>query len=128
MLLLDLDGFKAVNDRHGHDAGDDGADATAEALRARLRTTDLLARLGGDEFATVLPHVDRPRPMTSPRTPSGRRDLAGAASRPDRVLARPPSPSPSRPPGVLREADRAMYAAKRRGARPFRRPRTLVRT
>lgn len=58
LIVLDLDAFKAVNDSHGHKAGDDTLKAVAHALRRRLRGTDLVARLGGDEFAALLPHVD----------------------------------------------------------------------
>lgn len=58
LMVIDLDDFKAVNDRHGHKAGDDTLKAVARALTRRLRTTDLVARLGGDEFAVILPHID----------------------------------------------------------------------
>src|ERR687895_1654725 len=55
LLVLDLDGFKEVNDNHGHSAGDRVLCGVADALRSRLRTTDIVARLGGDEFAVLLP-------------------------------------------------------------------------
>ena len=55
LLVIDLDGFKYVNDTLGHHAGDQLIIACASALRERLRETDVLARLGGDEFAVLLP-------------------------------------------------------------------------
>ena len=58
MAYLDLDGFKAVNDRLGHETGDDVLRTVAEALRLSVRPSDLCARLGGDEFVVLLPEAD----------------------------------------------------------------------
>jgi diguanylate cyclase (GGDEF)-like protein/PAS domain S-box-containing protein len=55
LLLLDLDGFKDINDLHGHEAGDELLRVIAGAMAGRLRRGDVLARLGGDEFAVLLP-------------------------------------------------------------------------
>jgi diguanylate cyclase (GGDEF)-like protein len=58
VVLLDLDGLKALNDTHGHAAGDQAIMCVARACESALRTTDIVARLGGDEFALLLPGVD----------------------------------------------------------------------
>jgi diguanylate cyclase (GGDEF)-like protein len=55
VAMIDLDDFKAYNDRHGHQAGDQVLKQAASAWRAQVRTTDLLARYGGEEFALLLP-------------------------------------------------------------------------
>lgn len=58
LALLDLDGFKAVNDRHGHAAGDATLRDVGAALRRSLRLGDVAARVGGDEFALILADGD----------------------------------------------------------------------
>jgi len=57
VVFIDLDGFKAVNDQYGHDAGDRLLTALASRMKRALRETDTLARLGGDEFVAVLVDV-----------------------------------------------------------------------
>jgi diguanylate cyclase (GGDEF)-like protein len=58
LIYIDLDGFKPVNDRHGHSAGDAVLKAIAAALVRNVRASDVVARLGGDEFAVLLWNVN----------------------------------------------------------------------
>jgi two-component system, cell cycle response regulator len=55
VVLLDADRFKALNDRHGHGAGDEVLRGLAQRLRARVRAEDVVARFGGEEFLVILP-------------------------------------------------------------------------
>jgi diguanylate cyclase (GGDEF)-like protein/PAS domain S-box-containing protein len=70
LLLLDLDHFKALNDRHGHQVGDDCLRAVAAATVGAVRATDIVARYGGEEIAVILPAAD----------------MAGAAETAEKVL------------------------------------------
>jgi diguanylate cyclase (GGDEF)-like protein len=58
LLLVDVDKLKQLNDRYGHQAGDQALSRVAAAIQKSLRSTDIAARLGGDEFAIILPDTD----------------------------------------------------------------------
>ena len=121
LALIDLDGFKAVNDRHGHPVGDRYLKTVAWRLSGGCRASDLVARLGGDEFVVLL------------RGSSGDGDLAMRAGRLLDALCRPceidaltlpmsASLGVARVPtdgatlsAALNAADHALYAAKRAG-------------
>ena len=122
LIMLDLDGFKAVNDTLGHQAGDEVLFCVAERLRSRLRTSDLVARLGGDEFVVLLPEIaptDAARiagELLDQLTACGRRweeaDLPISASI---GVASFDGGSPERLADLVRRADALMYSAKRAG-------------
>ncbi|WP_369680188.1 GGDEF domain-containing protein, partial [Paenibacillus sp. 7523-1] len=59
LLLLDIDYFKAINDRYGHVIGDEVLYRTAQAVKPSIRETDILTRYGGEEFMIYLPHTER---------------------------------------------------------------------
>ena len=85
VAFVDVDGLKAVNDTHGHAAGDDVLRAVAERLRARMRSYDLLVRMGGDEFLCALPNItvaearERFRDLTGRPGPATRLASASAS-------------------------------------------------
>lgn len=127
VLAVDLDDFKAVNDRHGHAAGDAVLLAAAERMKLLLRESDVIARFGGDEFVIVLGQVD---------------DAAAAREVASRVVESLCRPIPLAGGGsaqigasvgiamccedgetlddLLKKADAALYAAKREGKHTFR--------
>jgi diguanylate cyclase (GGDEF)-like protein/PAS domain S-box-containing protein len=122
IAYLDLDGFKAVNDRHGHDAGDRLLMAGANRMRQALRETDTLARLGGDEFVAVL--ADLPAPEACLPTLTRLLDAAskemldkGFSLRVSASLGVTfyPQAEPIDADQLLRQADQAMYQAKLSG-------------
>ena len=77
VLMLDLNGFKSVNDRHGHMVGDDLLKQFADRLRSALRSSDIIGRWGGDEFVVVL---DCEAVQASSRVVSINKKLAGGYS------------------------------------------------
>ncbi|MBI1774851.1 MAG: GGDEF domain-containing protein [Proteobacteria bacterium] len=67
LLMIDLDGFKAINDIHGHAAGDEVLAHAAAMLNGHVRPSDCVARLGGDEFAVLMPETTAERGFTRAR-------------------------------------------------------------
>jgi diguanylate cyclase (GGDEF)-like protein len=57
LVMVDLDGFKSINDMWGHSVGDDYLQAVAHTLLSCVRTSDVVARLGGDEFVILFTHM-----------------------------------------------------------------------
>ncbi len=121
LLFLDLDRFKEINDTRGHHAGDELLRRVANRLRRTLRSADTVARLGGDEFTALLPKIGSPEDALAVA-----QKVCTALSSPARVLGRSLAiqasvgvalyPDHARTPAELvRAADAAMYAAKRRG-------------
>ena len=111
LVLVDLDGFKAVNDAHGHAAGDELLCWVVDGLRAGLRPSDAAGRLGGDEFALLLPgiDVDAARPVVERlRTALAERTRASFG-----VAAHPVHGDVE---GLLAAADAELYAEKGRRA------------
>jgi diguanylate cyclase (GGDEF)-like protein len=121
LILADLDDFKQVNDRYGHQAGDDVLQTFADILRATVREIDLPARYGGEEFAVLLPQTEleganqlaerlrralAARPMAT--HPGGLVAVTASFG----VAAFPEAPTPA---ALFAAADEALYRAKRAG-------------
>jgi diguanylate cyclase (GGDEF)-like protein len=125
LAYIDLDGFKSINDNHGHQAGDDVLRAVGRHLQQSVRATDYAARLGGDEFAILFvraqqtPARERARQIVrglnklTLRSPSGRITVRASLG----LAAYDGSTTSDE---LLDRADRAMYADKNRGSRAAR--------
>ncbi|WIM93635.1 GGDEF domain-containing protein [Actinoplanes oblitus] len=120
LLLVDLDGFKAVNDTHGHAAGDLLLAGVAEKLRQSVRSGDLVARLGGDEFALLLRDCTvRDAELTAQRIlramtePIQVGDEMAVCANASIGIACAAERDDVR--SLLHDADMAMYASKHRG-------------
>lgn len=126
VLLLDIDEFKAINDSHGHHAGDELLRAVGDRLRACLREGDTAARLGGDEFALLLDRAggEEDAVAVAKRLLSdfeSRIEVAGERIRVHVSLGiAVGSPGQDSTDELLRKADVALYEAKRRGKSQYR--------
>jgi two-component system cell cycle response regulator len=122
LLFADVDNFKAINDGHGHDAGDNVLRELAQRLRRNIRNIDLVARVGGEEFVIVMPDTGMERALQV-----GERLRSAIASEPIRAnsathlgvtasvgIATLDGQHDSAE-GLLKRADQALYVAKRGG-------------
>jgi diguanylate cyclase (GGDEF)-like protein/PAS domain S-box-containing protein len=126
-MFIDLDGFKQINDLHGHDAGDRLLIELAKRLRSHLRAADPVARLGGDEFFVVLEDVQDTGPVESvarkllasvlePFAVAPGREASISASIGISVYPEDAGDGPT----LVKHADMAMYAAKQAGKNAYR--------
>ena len=120
LLLIDIDMFKAFNDRHGHLAGDTCLRQIAQCLLSCLRRLDLLARFGGEEFAVLLPEATPDEAaQTAERLREAVQDLRFSVQ--DRLVNVTVSigiaahRNLNTPEALIGAADTALYAAKRAG-------------
>jgi diguanylate cyclase (GGDEF)-like protein len=112
VAMIDLDGFKAFNDEHGHAAGDDLLRAVTRKWSAALRGSDMLGRLGGDEFAVTLPDCSPELALVAiGRIQDSAEELIGSSA----GIAS--SRAADTGEGLLARADAALYSAKRTGRR-----------
>ena len=122
LMFVDLDGFKAINDRYGHGAGDLLLKAVARELIGHVRASDIVGRIGGDEFGVLLWRLEGPQATAKARQleamiaqvgiPHGRVRIEVAAS-----IGVAPLVEDASPADIIAAADQAMYARKdeRRG-------------
>ena len=128
VLMLDLDGFKAVNDSYGHTVGDEVLKVVADRLRAALPAADTVARFGGDEFAILLQRPARgaaeayesarlvaERVLTSVREPLALPSCEAVTVQLAASAGVAVGDAGDRPEDIIRNADLAMYAAKNHG-------------
>ncbi len=118
LIYIDLDGFKSVNDCHGHAVGDAVLKAVSQALVRDVRASDVVGRLGGDELAILLWNVSEAaaiakaealeRTVVAAELPPLKTMVGASAG----VAMLVPSDTPA---SIIDRADRAMYARKRRG-------------
>ena len=121
LMFIDLDGFKAINDTLGHDAGDVLLKSTARRLEKCVREADTVARLGGDEFTVIMPLIDNMeaagivagriiKSLAEPFDLNGREGRVSASIGISLLPAQADSASQ-----LLHNADVAMYHAKHMG-------------
>ena len=122
LLMIDLDHFKVINDRFGHDAGDEVLRTITAAMSGGLREVDLAARYGGEEFAIIMPHTSKANAVVVARRIAGQIEQLEHSFQGERVsmtasmgiaeVADIKEPSSE---NLVKAADVALYEAKRTG-------------
>ncbi len=121
LMMLDIDHFKKINDQHGHDAGDLVLENLSQLLQENLRQFDILGRLGGEEFAILLPNIDRSEALALGErlrqmieqdhlTVNGEEIVVTVSIGVTSLTLETPNLK-----SLLKQADRALYQAKRDG-------------
>ena len=119
--MIDLDHFKKVNDRFGHQEGDKLLILTARTITSQLRTADVAARYGGDEFVILLPQTALPqaevlaRRMVDVFVENVRKFMPQITTTMSVGIGSFPSTEANDAESLIRSADRAMYQGKSRG-------------
>jgi diguanylate cyclase (GGDEF)-like protein len=120
-----LDGFKDINDEHGHEIGDHVLRTTAERITSVVRGSDIVGRIGGDEYGVVITDYERPeeleivldRIISVLHTPIWIGDLSVSTSGSVGIALYPEDGTKADE--LVRDADAAMYAIKRKGGNSY---------
>ena len=117
VVVLDVDHFKLVNDRGGHELGDEMLRRVARVLSAAARAEDTIARVGGDEFSWILPETTGQEALAAVERVRAEIVLAGGEELPRVTISAgiADSTAAQEPKDLVRLADRALYASKRNG-------------
>ncbi|MGU3389794.1 diguanylate cyclase [Sphingomonas sp. M1A8_2b] len=122
VILFDIDHFKAVNDRHGHDVGDEVLKRIAASAAEGLRSTDLIGRYGGEEFVIVLPDTDADTALQVAERVRTKVEQSRHARQPMVTVSLGIASTRGEDSGqaILKRADIALYEAKRAGRNRLR--------